>query len=117
MLIALSHLNNWLLRVVAPVDGARTVTKPASVELSRGDPHSISFHKDGYQDQVQKLTSSESGWVVGNLLLGGIAGAVSDESSGASKKLSTDAVSVTLVPVLAPSQALFAIRPLLPSPC
>jgi PEGA domain len=85
----------------AMVDGAHEVTTPTTVELSRGDTHSITFHKEGYQDQTQYLTSSESGWVWGNVLLGGIAGAVADEDSGASKKLSSDVVSVRLIPQLA----------------
>ncbi len=99
------HLDSDPEGAQATVDGAQTVTTPAAVELSRGDPHTISFHKDGYQDQEQKLTSSESGWVWGNILLGGISGAASDEASGAARKLSTDTVSVTLIPVPVPATA------------
>ncbi len=32
----------------ATVDGARTFTTPATVELSRGDQHTVAFHKQGY---------------------------------------------------------------------
>jgi hypothetical protein len=45
---------------------------PTTVELSRGDEHTITFHKDSYQDDTEKLTSSTSGWIWGNLLVGGV---------------------------------------------
>ena len=79
------------------VDGGRIVTTPAMIELSRGDQHSLLFHKDGYIDQTERLAPTESGWVWGNILLGGIAGAIADKNSGAAKKLSRDTLSVVLV--------------------
>jgi hypothetical protein len=87
----------------ATIDGAQTVTTPTTLELSRDDEHTIAFHKDGYQDDTEKLTSSTSGWIWGNILVGGVVGAVVDAESGAGKKLSSDAVSVTLVPLVAKS--------------
>ena len=92
---------------VATIDDARSVSTPATVDLSRGDPHKIAFHKEGYQDQSEELTSSESGWVWGNILLGevGISGAASDEESGAAKKLSKTTVTVTLIPISSPASA------------
>jgi hypothetical protein len=83
----------------ATIDGSQTVTTPTTVELSRGDEHTITFHKDGYQDDTEKLTSSTSGWIWGNLLVGGIVGAVADGETGAGKKLSSDALNIALVPL------------------
>jgi hypothetical protein len=83
----------------ATIDGAQTVTTPATVSLSRGDEHTITFHKDGYQDDSERLTSSTSGWIWGNVLVGGIAGAMVDAESGAGKKLSSNALNVTLTPL------------------
>jgi hypothetical protein len=83
----------------ATIDGTQTVTTPTTVELSRDNEHTITFHKDGYQDDTEKLTSSTSGWIWGNILVGGVVGAVVDAESGAGKKLSSDAVSVSLVPL------------------
>jgi hypothetical protein len=85
----------------ATIDGTQTVTTPTTVELSRDDEHTIIFHKDGYQDDTEKLTSSASGWIWGNILVGGVVGAVVDAESGAGKKLSSDAVSFSLVPLVA----------------
>src|SRR5262249_44746502 len=85
----------------ATIDGTQTVTTPTTVELSRDDEHTIIFHKDGYQDDTEKLTSSTSGWIWGNILAGGVVGAVVDAESGAGKKLSSDAVNVALVPLVA----------------
>ena len=85
----------------ATIDGSQIVTTPTTVELSRDDEHTITFHKDGYEDDTEKLTSSTSGWIWGNILVGGVVGAVVDAESGAGKKLSSDAVSVSLVPLVA----------------
>jgi hypothetical protein len=54
---------------------------PTTVELSRGDEHTVTFHKDSYQDDTEKLTSSTSGWIWGNLLVGGVVGALADAES------------------------------------
>jgi hypothetical protein len=91
--------------VQATVDGARIVTTPATVEMSRGDQHTITFHKDGYQDDTERLTSSESGWVWGNIPFGisGVLFAIADEKSGAAKKLSSNAVTVTLARIVPPA--------------
>jgi hypothetical protein len=94
--------------VQATVDGARIVTTPATVEMSRGDQHTITFHKDGYQDDTERLTSSESGWVWGNIPFGisGVLFAIADEKSGAAKKLSSNAVTVTLARIVPPAAAI-----------
>ena len=98
----------------ATIDGSQTVTTPTSVELSRGDEHTITFHKDGYLNDTDKLTSSTSGWIWGNLLVGGIVGAVADAESGAGKKLSSDALNIALVP-LPPQTAAAALSSPQPS--
>ncbi|MGO9061439.1 MAG: PEGA domain-containing protein [Candidatus Binataceae bacterium] len=81
------------------IDDARHVTTPAVVRLSRKTDHKLKFHKPGYQDDTETLTSSVSGWVFGNLVSGGLVGAAIDVSDGAARKLSSDQVNASLKPI------------------
>ena len=81
------------------IDDARHVTTPAVVGLSRKADHKLKFHKPGYQDDTETLTSSVSGWVFGNLVSGGLVGAAIDVSDGAARKLSSDQVNASLKPI------------------
>ena len=85
------------------IDSGDRVATPAEVNLSRGQPHTLVFHKNGYQDVATTLTSSESGKVLGNVLFGAFIGVGIDEANGAAKELSTDNVEMTLTPI--PTQA------------
>jgi PEGA domain len=90
---------------VAIDDSQEHVTTPAAVSLSRGSAHKLVFHKPGYQDTTENLTSSPSGWVLGNLIAGGVVGMAIDASDGAGRKLSADSVNVTLTPLPSPPPA------------
>jgi len=81
------------------IDDSRRVTTPAAVNLSRGQPHRLIFRKAGYQDATENLTSGASGWILGNLVAGGVVGMAIDASDGAGRKLSADSVNVTLTPL------------------
>ena len=86
------------------IDNQQQVLTPASVDLARDQSHTLYFHKDGYQDDSFAITSGTSGWVLGNILLGGLIGGVVDFATGSARKLSQDSVHVTLAP-LPPGQA------------
>jgi hypothetical protein len=81
------------------IDNQQQAITPATLELARSQNHTFLFKKDGYQDDSFSITSSTSGWVWGNVLLGGIIGGVVDLATGAARKLSHDAIHVTLVPL------------------
>ena len=81
------------------IDDTRHVNTPAVVSLSRKTDHKLKFHKPGYQDDIETLTSSVSAWVFGNLVSGGLVGAAIDVSDGAARKLSSDQVSASLKPI------------------
>jgi hypothetical protein len=83
---------------VAIDDSEQHVITPISVKLARGSPHRLVFHKAGYQDATRKLTSGPSGWILGNVIAGGVVGIAIDASDGAGRKLSADSVDVTLTP-------------------
>jgi hypothetical protein len=94
------------------IDRSAHVTTPAAVKLSRGSPHQLVFHKPGYQDDTELLTSSPSGWILANLIGGGAIGIAIDAADGAGRKLSSDSVNVTLRPAQATaSTALPAAHP------
>ena len=81
------------------IDNQHELTTPTSIELARDESHTFIFKKEGYQDDSFVITSSTSGWVWGNVLLGGLVGGVVDFASGSARKLSHDSVHVTLVPL------------------
>jgi hypothetical protein len=79
-------------------DSEQSVTTPATVKLARRRSHTLVFHKAGFQDATAHLTSSPSGWVLGNIISGGVVGIAIDASDGAASKLSSDRAAVTLTP-------------------
>ena len=81
------------------INNSQKVTTPATVDLKRNQNHTFLFEKEGYQSDSFALTSTTSGWVWGNVLLGGLIGGMVDFASGGARKLSQDSVHVTLVPL------------------
>ncbi len=80
------------------IDQSQHIITPATVRLARGSSHVLLFHKPGYEDSTQNLNSTPSGWILGNLIAGGVIGIAVDASDGAGRKLS-DAVNVALTPL------------------
>ena len=91
------------------IDDQQHVTTPAEVSLARGQAHKLVFHKSGYQDRTENLTSGMSGWILGNMLAGGVVGMAIDASDGAGRKLSADSINVTLTPAEPPLADVSAI--------
>ena len=81
------------------IDNLQRVVTPASILLVRDESHTFLFKKEGYQDDSFVITSDTSGWVWGNVIIGGLIGAAVDLSTGAARKLSQDSVHVTLAPL------------------
>ncbi len=79
------------------VDGNRTYTTPADVPMLRNANHTLDFEKDGYQPATQSLTSSLNGMFSLDVLLWGPL-AFFDFANGSAYKLSSENLSVTLVP-------------------
>lgn len=68
-------------------DFTRVVNTPSSISLpSEAAPITISCKADGYKNTVQEIDTSGDGWIVGNIIFGGIIGAVVDASRGAGEK-------------------------------
>lgn len=62
-------------------------TTPTTISFTRGEAHVLVFRKDGFEDYSAQLTSSTSGAVLGNVLLGGVVGIATDYTSGAAYEL------------------------------
>ena len=69
---------------------------PCTLALKRKYTQTLTITKEGYKPQTATLTSSVSGAVAGNILLGGLIGWGVDASSGGDSKLVPEAVNVTL---------------------
>lgn len=82
----------------ATIDGNISVTTPGEVSLKRNKSHVVRIEKDGYQPANVMIDNELSGWVFGNILIGGIIGLAIDMSTGAAFKLDPNTISVTLTP-------------------
>jgi len=82
----------------ATIDGTKQVQTPASLKLKRGKNHLITFEKAGYRSKTIAIDHELSGWVWGNVLLGGLIGLAIDFGSGGAYKLEPNTVMVTLEP-------------------
>lgn len=70
---------------------------PVELTLKRGDgPYRLTITMDGYEPYHVYIKASTSGWVWGNILIGGIIGIAIDYSTGAATKLDTKEVFANL---------------------
>ena len=70
---------------------------PATVSLRRGaDGCKITVSKEGYEDATIAFAKKVSGWIWGNILFGGIPGAIIDATTGAMYNRVPDSVQVNL---------------------
>lgn len=73
----------------------------ASFTLPRKDPLTVTFREDGYQEVTVKVNPEMGGGdagQAGNVLIGGVVGAIIDPASGAIYDLKPNPVSGKLVP-------------------
>lgn len=74
------------------VDNQERGHTPVIASLSRKDNHIVKIEMDGYQPFEATITRSVSGWVLGNILFGGLIGLAVDAISGGLYKLTPDQV-------------------------
>jgi hypothetical protein len=79
------------------VDGEAMDTTPAVVPLSRQKTKVVELRLDGYHDQVVVVGKQVNGWVVGNIVFGGIIGILVDVASGNASQFDTKPMTVPLV--------------------
>jgi len=80
-------------------NGTLLGTTPTEAKITKRKDHAVEFRLAGYESATKMLTSSAGGgWIVLDLLLGGIIGLVVDAASGAWNDLDNDYVKVLLEP-------------------
>jgi len=81
------------------VSNGMVFTTPSSTKLKRNQDYILTFSKEGYQTQVIPVNSVLSGWVAGNIILGGIIGGGVDLATGAAYTLTPSEFTITLTPL------------------
>ena len=82
------------------VDGKVRGTTPTTVVLPREKKtYDVRVTKDGYMEATAQLIAEVSGWIWGNLAIGGLFGIVVDMATGAMNNLTPDRLAVTLTPI------------------
>ena len=81
------------------VNGQQVATTPARIELKRKDKHTIRISMEGYEPYEIMTTRAVSGWVVGNILFGGIIGLIVDLATGGIYNVRPDVISGELARV------------------
>jgi hypothetical protein len=79
------------------VDGLLKGNTPVIANLTRKDNHIVRIELAGYKPYETTLTRSVSGWVWGNILLGGLIGLAVDAISGGLYNLTPEQVSGQLL--------------------
>lgn len=74
------------------VDGQYFGQTPMIVKLSRKDNHFLKIQLDGYMPYEATFTRQMSGWVFGNIFIGGIIGVAVDAITGGIYKLTPEQV-------------------------
>lgn len=78
--------------------GGQTIITPSTVNLKNNQVYQVVFKKDGYEDTYYTIDKHISGWVWGNIALGGIIGLMIDNMTGGAYKLVPTEVNATLTP-------------------
>jgi hypothetical protein len=78
------------------IDNQRSATTPTVMKLSRKDNHIVRIELDGYLPYEATLTRGVSGWVWGNIVIGGLVGLAVDAISGGLYKLTPEQMTATL---------------------
>lgn len=78
------------------IDNIQSGTTPVFAKLRRKENHVVRISLAGFQPTDLTLTSSVSGWVWGNIAIGGLIGLAVDAISGGMYKLSPEELSAAL---------------------
>ena len=78
------------------IDGASQGVTPVIAKLERKRTHAVLITLDGYQPFETTIKRRVSGWVLGNILFGGLIGLVIDTVSGGLYTLTPDQISAEM---------------------
>jgi hypothetical protein len=84
------------------IDGAKLVeTTPTTLTLERKNAYFVKIIKGGYEPTEIKIERKTSGWIIGNILLGGLIGCGIDFLSGGAYDLTPESLDVNLTKIQA----------------
>jgi len=78
------------------VNGKSIGITPLSSQLDRKANHQVRITLAGYPTYEREITSGFNGWVLGNVILGGLIGIIIDLISGSTDSLNPSSISVNL---------------------
>ncbi len=78
------------------IDGQIMGKTPLTVKLTRKDNHVVRFELPGYRPYETTLTRGVSGWVLGNIIFGGVVGLAIDAVTGGIYKLTPNQIHAAL---------------------
>lgn len=78
------------------IDEIISGTTPMVANLVRKKRHAISISKKGYQEISRSTTRGFNGWYLGNIILGGIIGLITDPITGAMYDVEPSEINVSL---------------------
>ena len=81
------------------VDGVDKGETPMVIKMKRAKSHTVQFDKEGYQSHEAAVVKRTSGWIWGNIFIGGLIGLVIDLITGASNNLEPDNIHAELAPL------------------
>ena len=82
---------------VVALSSGQTCTTPCAFSLRRGNDLRVDFSREGYRSEFVYVQSRLAGSTFGNVLAGGVIGAVVDGSNGSSNRLYPNPVYIRLV--------------------
>lgn len=74
------------------INGEQKGVTPTTVKLDRDKEYSVLLTKEGYEPYGATLTHSLSGWVWGNVFIGGLVGLAIDAGTGSMYNISPENV-------------------------
>lgn len=81
------------------IDGTERGVTPLATKVERKKDHAVVLTKEGFEENQSRVESHISGWIAGNIILGGLVGLLVDVMSGGGYTIEPDKVAVTLKPV------------------
>ena len=87
--------NSTPIGATVVVGGQQYVT-PITVKLKRNSSYKVTFTKEGYEPITYDISQKMNGWLVGNILFGGIIGIAVDFGTGAAYNLNPSEVNAVL---------------------
>ena len=81
------------------VDGIDKGETPMAIKMKRSKAHTVQLDKAGYETFEAAISTRNSRWIWGNILIGGLIGLVVDLITGASNNLEPDNIHAELTPV------------------